>query len=87
MALEPNDIISLTAFPNPTSEILFLQINEEDFPGIFYQLFDLTGKLMLTSNVTQKLSEISFVNQPCGIYFLKVFLANKNIQTIKIIKE
>ncbi len=44
--------ISLTAFPNPTTEYLTLHISDYNNEKLFYQLYDIQGKLLSNGQVT-----------------------------------
>jgi len=59
---------SLSIYPNPVSDILFLN----DAPiGSCWQLLDINGKLCKTGIVVSNHEEVSLTNLEPGIYFLK----------------
>lgn len=86
-SIESVKTISVTAFPNPTSDILYLQINEESISGYYYELYDITGKQLSSELITKSITEIPFSNRSFGTYLLKIFKDDKSVQTLKIIKE
>ncbi len=87
-----NDIsLSCNAYPNPTKD--FLTINVENFKisKLYYQIYDLNGKLIENKKLTQKETTISVSNLPSGTYLVKVIksksLYNREIKTFKIVKN
>ena len=76
----------VTVFPNPTSEIINLKV--EKFNKLSYQLFNLNGKLIKQSTLTQKSSIISVSDLAKGTYLLTLLDAETNkIKTYQIIKQ
>lgn len=80
--------ISLTAFPNPTSENLTLQISDYNNEKLSYQLFDMQGKQISKGQVTAQQTQINMNGLPSANYFIYVVnQENKKIQSFKIIKN
>ncbi len=80
--------ISLTAYPNPTTENLILQISDFKNETFWYQLIDLQGKLISNGQVTAKQTQINTSTLPPATYFVNVVTQdNKKVQTFKIIKN
>jgi acetyl esterase/lipase len=71
--------------PNPTSNCVLVNWKNYD-NNIKYQLSDVSGKVIASSNLTNNTNEISLVGFSSGMYFLKITTDNIN-QTIKIIKK
>ena len=85
---ETNLNISLTAFPNPTTENLTLQISDFINEKFFYQLYDLQGKLLTSGQVTAKQTQINTSSLPSATYFINVVnQENIKVQSFKIIKN
>jgi hypothetical protein len=85
---ETNLNISLTAFPNPTTEYLTLQISDFINEKLFYQLYDLQGKLLTCGQVTAKQTQINTSSLPSATYFINVVnQENIKVQSFKIIKN
>ncbi|BFM44706.1 hypothetical protein CFS9_33470 [Flavobacterium sp. CFS9] len=78
----------MTAYPNPTVDVLTLVITKEEWKDLSYRLFDTTGKIV-SENLKIAGSETSVPMQQLnhGIYFLTVNKGNKSIKTFKIIKK
>jgi hypothetical protein len=80
--------ISLTAFPNPTTENLTLQIIDFNNEKFAYQLFDIQGKLLSNDQVTAQKTQINTASLPAATYFINVVnQENKQVQSFKIIKN
>ncbi len=79
--------ISLTAFPNPTTENLTLRISDYNNEKLSYQLFDLQGKALNTGQIVGPQTLINMNSLPRATYFLNVLdQENKKVQSFKIIK-
>lgn len=80
--------ISLTAFPNPTTENLTLQISDYTNQQLSYQLFDVQGKQLSNDQITAQQTQINMTSLPTGTYLIHVVkLDNKNVQSFKIVKQ
>lgn len=80
--------ISLTAFPNPTTENLTLQISDYTNQQLTYQLFDVQGKQLSNGQITAQQTQINMNSLPTATYFINVVnQENKNIQSFKIVKK
>lgn len=79
--------ISLSIFPNPTSDNLTLQISEYEGEKLQYKIFDVQGKLLKNSVIRSNQTTIDMTALPSATYFIEVVNnKNKKIQTFKIIK-
>lgn len=78
----------MTAYPNPTIDVLNLLITSDKWDNLSYSLFDINGKT-ISRNLQITTSETSVPMQGLnqGIYFLAVNSGNKTIKTFKIIKK
>lgn len=78
-------------YPNPTIGFLTLQVKGEDYGDLFFQLFDMTGKLVEREKIVNDETNIVMNGLGAGIYVLKVVQTNpsltKEIQAFKIIKN
>jgi spore coat protein U-like protein len=80
--------ISLTAFPNPTTEKLTLQISDFNNEKLEYQLYDMQGKMLNSGQVTAQQTLINTSSLSPAIYFINVVnQKNKQVQSFKIIKN
>ena len=79
--------ISLSIFPNPTSDFLTLKVEDYNNEDLSYSLIDEQGKLVLNEQITKQDNKLVMSTLARGIYFINVLQANKKIQTFKIIKN
>lgn len=79
--------ISLSVFPNPTTDNLTLQISEFNDEQLSYQLFDMQGKLLRTEQVIAQQTQISTSSLSPSSYFIHVIdQESKKVESFKIIK-
>jgi hypothetical protein len=80
--------ISLTAFPNPTAEILTLQISDYQSEKVSYQLCDMQGKLISEEQITAQQMQINMSALPAATYFISIVNQDhKKVQSFKITKN
>ena len=80
--------ISLSVFPNPTTDNLSLQISDYNSAKFSYQLYDMQGKLLSNGQVTALQTQINTASLPSATYFVNVVTQdNKQVQSFKIIKN
>ena len=79
--------ISLSIFPNPTSDYLILKVQDYNNEALSYSLLDEQGKLVLNEQITNQVTQVAMSNLARGAYFINVLQENKKIQTFKIIKN
>jgi hypothetical protein len=81
------DQSTIRVYPNPTKGILKVEITQtsEDNP-IHIQLYDLSGRILISQPNASTFTELNISDQLAGIYILKVFSDNKDRLWI-IIKE
>ncbi len=83
------DKINLTfnAYPNPVSKILTLDIGSYNSDNLSYQLFDNSGRLLGSNQVTDSKTDISLENVANGVYFLRISQNGNQLIYFKIIKN
>ncbi len=80
--------ISLTVFPNPTTENLTLQISDYTNEKLSYQLFDMQGKQLSKGQIVAQQTQININGLPSATYFIHVVnQEDKKVQSFKIIKN
>ena len=79
--------ISLSIFPNPTSDYLTLKVEDYNNEVLSYHLIDEQGKLVLNQQITNQDTQVAMSTLARGAYFINIVQANKKIQTFKIIKN
>jgi hypothetical protein len=83
LSKEENDLTKINLYPNP-SKSLFIINNLKGVTRL--EVFDITGKLLMTENINQSYHQFG-ENLKSGIYFVRISRYNQNTQTIKVIKE
>ena len=79
--------ISLSVFPNPTSDFLTLKVEDYNNEALSYNLIDEQGKLILSEQITNQETQVAMSTLARGSYFINIVQTNKKIQTFKIIKN
>lgn len=75
-------------YPNPTSKILHLNVNETPSEKLGYQVYNIEGKLLMYKDIHQVITPIDFTHLPSTVYILKVIdKKKKTINSFKIIKK
>ncbi|MBR5433037.1 MAG: T9SS type A sorting domain-containing protein [Bacteroidales bacterium] len=78
--------IQLTAFPNPTNDVLNLQINGE-FRTVAYVLYTNTSKRVAKGVVNGSETQIQMGAYKAGVYFLEVKADGKTVKRFKVVKN
>lgn len=81
-----NISLKMSIYPNPSTTLVNLRIDDLDFNSYEYQLFDITGKQILNKKICQIVTQISLENLQVATYFLNVSDNSKTIKSFKIIK-
>lgn len=79
--------LSVTAYPNPTTDYLTLRIDEFEISNLSFQLYDMNGKLLQNEKISGNQTSIVMSNLVPSSYFVKVIQGNKEVKTFKIIKN
>lgn len=84
---EPGISLSLTAYPNPTTDILQLVVESEMEKHIRYQLYSMQGQLLANEDLTLNQTGIDLSGYMPATYILKVIRNNSEVKSFKIIKN
>ena len=79
--------LSVSAYPNPTTDNLILSIDEFDLSNLSYQLYDINGKVLHNKKITSDQTSIVMGDLMPATYFVKVTQDNNEVKTFKIIKQ
>ena len=78
--------LKLSVYPNPTADKVTVK-NENQDP-LDYTFFQLDGRNISTGTTSEPLVELSLIDQPAGVYFVKFTDTQNNLtKTFKIIKK
>ncbi len=83
--------LTVSAYPNPTTDFLTLSISEFDISKLSYQLYNMNAKLLENKKIESNQTSIVMSNLLPSTYFLKVVQtkhasSQQEIKTFKIIK-
>ena len=88
LSLEENALnLSLSAYPNPTHELLNLRVGNYKQEKLSYKLFDFQGKVISEASMHSEVTTIDMKQLPVATYFVEVHNEGKKVQTFKIIKN
>lgn len=81
--------LGISAYPNPTTDYLILEIGDYATDRLGYQLFDLHGRLLADQKIENKETTIPMAQLSAATYFLKITTHNNKVavKTFKIIKN
>lgn len=78
--------LSITAYPNPTTDILKLKTDAE-FLDLSFSLYNLNGKLLQSQKLDDNETSIDMSGFAPSTYFVNVFDDHQKVKTFKIIKK
>jgi len=77
----------VSAYPNPTTGVLILKVQNMELATLNFQLYDMDGKLLNKTKISTAETNITMNSLSTGTYFLKLTRGNKEIKTFKIRKN
>ncbi len=80
-------ILSVAAYPNPTTDYLTLEVNDFNLSALTYHLHNMNGKILKSEKITGNQTRIDMSSLVPATYFVKVTRENKEVKTFKIIKN
>jgi hypothetical protein len=78
---------SVTIYPNPTSDKVYLLLNTKDIKNCTYWLYDILGREIQNGNITSDQTELDFTPFESGVYILRLIKEKTLVQDFKIIKQ
>lgn len=79
--------LTMMVYPNPTTSMVNLKIEDYASENLKYSLFDIQGRQIESKKITQDETQIQMGNLVSAIYFINVLDNNKILKTFKIIKS
>jgi hypothetical protein len=88
-AIKTQDDLHFTveAYPNPTGDLLMIQVDNTELGDFQYVLYDMNGKVLEKKALAGTVSAIGMTSHPPGIYLLKITQLDKEIKMFEIIKN
>ena len=84
---ENNFNLDVSVYPNPTTDLLVLSINElkEEYR---YQVLDMAGKRLTNGQLRNNQTQLDFSSYAAGSYYVNIITnSNKQIKTFQVIKN
>jgi len=78
---------SVVAFPNPTTKYVTVNTGTSDYSAVKYELFDVSGRRVLSESAKAAQQELSLSGLPASIYYLRISKNNELQKTVKLIKQ
>ena len=79
--------LTVSAYPNPTTDYLTLEVNAFELSTLNFQLYDMQGRLLQSDKITGTQTRISMGGLVPATYFVKVTEGKKEVKTFKIITD
>ncbi len=79
--------LSASAYPNPASDYLILDVEESELTDLSFQMMDVQGKLLLTGKISGDRTIIPLGNCLPATYFVTINRGDKTIKVFKIVKS
>lgn len=78
--------LNVKVFPNPTQDVLNLKVDFNDYNKYHYEVYDSSGKILISSSVKSKDTTLSIASYPSALYYLKVTKNGKPLKIFKVLK-
>jgi hypothetical protein len=78
---------TVEAYPNPTENLLLIELDNTEVRDFQYLLYDINGKVLEQKKLESDITAINMDNYPAGVYLLKVIQLEKEIKTFEIVKH
>ncbi len=78
---------TVEAYPNPTDDLLLIQLKNAEVQYFKYLFYDMNGKVLEQKKPESNITAINMKNYPAGLYLLRVMKSEMEIKTFEIIKH
>jgi len=75
------------ARPNPTNDLLLIELTHTEARDFQYVLYDMNGKVLKQDELASKVTAIQMTSYTEGLYLLKVMKQDQEIKTFEIVKH
>jgi len=79
--------LKCSAYPNPTTDLLYLKVDDFLNNNLSYKLFNVEGRLLKSGLIEASETTIPMFEYVPSSYFLTVLNSDLNLKTFKIIKH
>jgi hypothetical protein len=81
------NLLNIKAYPNPTFDYITLSVDDLTREPLFYQLYDMNGRLMESKQIIQHQTKLNLDYLPSATYLIKVMTKKLELRTFKIFKS
>ncbi|MFT5567836.1 MAG: hypothetical protein ACI81Y_002791 [Glaciecola sp.] len=78
---------TISLFPNPTDNILTIEINGKNFKTHNYKIIDILGNQLVSGILSETTSSLDVSGLSKGQYFLSIFENENRIESLKFVRE
>ncbi|MCQ2959438.1 MAG: T9SS type A sorting domain-containing protein [Bacteroidales bacterium] len=79
--------IQLTAYPNPTADVLNLLIEGVEPDGLSYTISDINARIQMKGAIDANETQIDVARLLAGVYFVEVHKKNVVVRAFKVVKQ
>lgn len=79
--------LEFSVYPNPSTDFLILKVDNYNLEYLTYQLYDVSGSLILNGEILSKETVIQAGDLTPAAYYLRINDTQKEVKTFKIIKN
>jgi hypothetical protein len=77
----------IVVFPNPASDHLIIRTDKEQHKNLHYQLYDLSGKIILQNKILETETKIPVNHLKPAVYLLRIIEGNRQMRAFKVVKQ
>jgi hypothetical protein len=77
----------IVVFPNPASDHLIILTDKEQHENLYYQLYDLSGKIIVQDRIRETETTIPVNNLRSAVYLLRIIEGNRQVRAFKVVKQ
>lgn len=79
--------LELIAFPNPTTDVLNINTDVNNYKNLSYKFYNVSGQTINEGIMKSNKTSLATNNLDTGVYFLNILENNQLIKTFKILKK
>ena len=79
--------LTISTYPNPTTDLLIIEINNIELDHFNYSVYDISGREICSNNINSNKTQISLNTMETGTYLVNVSDKYKQIKTFQIVKN
>jgi hypothetical protein len=77
----------IVVFPNPASDHLIIRTDKEQHENLYYQLYDLSGKLIVQDRIRETGTILPVNHLRSAVYLLRIIEGNRQVRAFKVVKQ